>query len=90
PLPQIPLPPLPPPPSSLHLPPPIATSLPLPLSPLPSLQTSLFILPPVYRMEDIPEAELPLEVIERIMGLSALCVTQIGSQRNKGPGRVTS
>ncbi|GJV51633.1 putative reverse transcriptase domain-containing protein [Tanacetum coccineum] len=56
PLPQIPSPPLPPPPSSLHLPLPIPTSLPLPSSPLPVL---LFIPPLVDRREDIPEAELP-------------------------------
>ncbi|GJU28476.1 hypothetical protein Tco_1167097 [Tanacetum coccineum] len=59
PLPQIPSPPLPPPPSSLHLPPPVPTSLPLPLSPLPPLPALLFIPPPVDRREDIPEAELP-------------------------------
>ncbi|GJR13806.1 hypothetical protein Tco_0796458 [Tanacetum coccineum] len=59
PLSQIPLPPLPPPPSSLHLPPPVPTSLPLPSSPLPPLPVSLFIPPPVDRREDIPEAELP-------------------------------
>ncbi|GKC23446.1 hypothetical protein Tco_1025596 [Tanacetum coccineum] len=58
PLPQIPSPPLPPPPSSLHLPPPVPTSLPLSLSPLPPLPASLFI-PPVERREDTPEAELP-------------------------------
>ncbi|GJU78788.1 putative ribonuclease H-like domain-containing protein [Tanacetum coccineum] len=58
PLPQIPSPPLPPPPSSLHLPPPVPTSLPLPLSPLPPLPALLFI-PPVDRMEDTSEAELP-------------------------------
>ncbi|GJZ09062.1 hypothetical protein Tco_0543345 [Tanacetum coccineum] len=58
PLTQIPSPPLPPPPSSLHLPPPVPTSLPLPLSPLPPLLASLFI-PPVDRREDTPEAELP-------------------------------
>ncbi|GKE16953.1 hypothetical protein Tco_1424530 [Tanacetum coccineum] len=57
-LPRIPSPPLPPPPSSLHLPPPVPTSLPLSLSPLPPLPTSLFI-PPVDRREDTPEAELP-------------------------------
>ncbi|GKA47527.1 hypothetical protein Tco_0740410, partial [Tanacetum coccineum] len=56
PLPQIPSPSLPPPPSSLHLPPLILTSLPLLSSPLP---VSLFIPPPVDRREDIPEAELP-------------------------------
>ncbi|GKE63539.1 hypothetical protein Tco_1513906, partial [Tanacetum coccineum] len=43
--------PLPPPPSSLHLPPQVPTSLPLPSSPLPPL--------PVDHREDIPEAELP-------------------------------
>ncbi|GJV22212.1 hypothetical protein Tco_1371232 [Tanacetum coccineum] len=59
PLPQIPSPPLPPPPSSLHLPPHVPTSLPLPSSPLPPLPASLFIPPPVDRREDIPEAELP-------------------------------
>ncbi|GKF37322.1 hypothetical protein Tco_0114080, partial [Tanacetum coccineum] len=50
--------PLPPPPSSLHLPPPVPTSLPLPLSPLPLLPASLSIPPPVDHKEDIPEAEL--------------------------------
>ncbi|GKA45150.1 hypothetical protein Tco_0737946 [Tanacetum coccineum] len=59
PLPHIPLPPLPPPPSSLHLPPPVPTSLPLPSSPLPPLLVSLFIPPPVDCREDIPKAELP-------------------------------
>ncbi|GKC30098.1 hypothetical protein Tco_1037392 [Tanacetum coccineum] len=59
PLPQSPLPPLPPPPSSLHLPPPVPTSLPLPSSPLPPLPALLFIPLPVDRREDIPEAELP-------------------------------
>ncbi|GKD28602.1 hypothetical protein Tco_1239380, partial [Tanacetum coccineum] len=44
--------PLPPPPSSLHLAPPVLTS------PLPPLLKSLFI-PPVDHMEDIPKAELP-------------------------------
>ncbi|GKG11534.1 hypothetical protein Tco_0342934, partial [Tanacetum coccineum] len=55
---SIPSPPLPPPPSSLHLPPPVPTSLPLPLSPLPPLPASLFI-PPVDCREDTFEAELP-------------------------------
>ncbi|GJS80881.1 hypothetical protein Tco_0747422 [Tanacetum coccineum] len=59
PLPQIPSPPLPPPPSSLHLPPLVPTSLPLPSSPLPPLPASLSIPPPVDRREDTPEAELP-------------------------------
>ncbi|GKD36557.1 hypothetical protein Tco_1252066 [Tanacetum coccineum] len=59
PLPQIPSPPLPPPPSSLHLPPHVPTSLPLPSSPLPLLPALLFTPPPVDCREDIPEAELP-------------------------------
>ncbi|GKE29502.1 hypothetical protein Tco_1444886 [Tanacetum coccineum] len=59
PLPHIPSPPVPPPPSSLHLPPPVPTSLPLSLSPLPPLPTLLFIPPPVDHREDTPEAELP-------------------------------
>ncbi|GKF47204.1 hypothetical protein Tco_0137006, partial [Tanacetum coccineum] len=52
-----PSPPLPPPPSSLHLPPNVPTSLPLPSSPLLPLPASLFIPPPVDPREDIPEAE---------------------------------
>ncbi|GJX59281.1 hypothetical protein Tco_0290671 [Tanacetum coccineum] len=59
PLPQIPSPPLPHLPSSLHLPPPVLTSLPLPSSPLPPLPASLSIPPPVDRRENTPEAELP-------------------------------
>ncbi|GJU44194.1 putative reverse transcriptase domain-containing protein [Tanacetum coccineum] len=59
PLPHIPSPLLPPPSSSLHLPPPVPTSLPLPSSPLTPLPALLFIPPPVDRREDIPEAELP-------------------------------
>ncbi|GJZ70094.1 hypothetical protein Tco_0633644, partial [Tanacetum coccineum] len=59
PLPQIPSPPLPPPPSSLHLPSLVPTSLPLPSSPLPLLPALLFIPSPVNRKEEIPEAELP-------------------------------
>ncbi|GKB33570.1 hypothetical protein Tco_0872971 [Tanacetum coccineum] len=58
-LPHIPSPPLPPLPSSLYLPPPVPTSLPLPSSLLLPLPASLFIPPPVDRREDIPEAELP-------------------------------
>ncbi|GJV00499.1 putative reverse transcriptase domain-containing protein, partial [Tanacetum coccineum] len=54
-----PSPPLPPPPSSLHLPPHVPTSLPLPSSPLPPLPVSLFIPPPVDRKEDTPKTELP-------------------------------
>ncbi|GJX88770.1 reverse transcriptase domain-containing protein [Tanacetum coccineum] len=48
-----PSPPLPPPPSSLHLPPPVPTS------PLPPLPASLSIPPLVDHREDIPKAELP-------------------------------
>ncbi|GJW42496.1 putative reverse transcriptase domain-containing protein [Tanacetum coccineum] len=51
-------PPLPPPPS-LHLPPPVPTSLLLPSSPLPPLPALLFIPPPIDRKEDVPETELP-------------------------------
>ncbi|GJR05936.1 retrovirus-related pol polyprotein from transposon TNT 1-94 [Tanacetum coccineum] len=54
-----PSPPLPPLSSSLYLPPPVPTSLPLPSPPLPLLPASLFIPPPVNRREDIPEAKLP-------------------------------
>ncbi|GJW33190.1 hypothetical protein Tco_0053222 [Tanacetum coccineum] len=54
-----PSPPLPPPPSSLHLPPHVPMSLPLPSSPLLQLPASLFIPPLVDRREDTPEAELP-------------------------------
>ncbi|GJX30222.1 hypothetical protein Tco_0238301 [Tanacetum coccineum] len=59
PLPQIPSPPLPPPLSSLHLPPPIPTSLPLPSSPLPPLPASLFIPPLVDRGESSTAAPRP-------------------------------
>ncbi|GJX49884.1 hypothetical protein Tco_0276729, partial [Tanacetum coccineum] len=59
PLPQIPSPPLLPPPSSLHLPPHVPTSLPLPSSPLPPLPALLFIPPPGDHKEDIPKADLP-------------------------------
>ncbi|GJY49812.1 reverse transcriptase domain-containing protein, partial [Tanacetum coccineum] len=55
---EIPSPPLPPLPSSIHLPPPVPTSLPLPSSPLPPLPASLSVPPPVDRREDTPEAEL--------------------------------
>ncbi|GKE84504.1 hypothetical protein Tco_1558246 [Tanacetum coccineum] len=54
-----PSPPLLPLPSSLYLPPPIPTSLPLPSLPLPPLSALLLIPPPVDRREDIPEAKLP-------------------------------
>nr|GEZ63995.1 hypothetical protein [Tanacetum cinerariifolium] len=52
--------PLPPLPSSLYLPPPVPTSLPLPSPPLPPLPSSLFIPLPVDRKEDIPEVEYHL------------------------------
>ncbi|GJW46123.1 hypothetical protein Tco_0077769, partial [Tanacetum coccineum] len=64
-----PSPPLPPPPSSLHLPPHVPTSLPLPSSLLPA---SLFIPPSVDRREDTPEAELPPHKI--------LCLTTLTSR----------
>ncbi|GKA40113.1 hypothetical protein Tco_0732706, partial [Tanacetum coccineum] len=57
-----PSPPLPPPPSSLHVPPYVPTSLPLPSSPLPPippLPASLFIPLLVDCREDTPEAKLP-------------------------------
>ncbi|GKF16168.1 hypothetical protein Tco_0061086, partial [Tanacetum coccineum] len=76
PLSQIPSPPLPPPLSSLHLPRPVPTSLPLPSSPLPPLPSSLFIPPPVNRREDIPEAELPPR--------KRLCLTALTSRYEVG------
>ncbi|GKF51278.1 hypothetical protein Tco_0147745, partial [Tanacetum coccineum] len=54
-----PSPPLPPPPSFLHLPPHVPTSLPLPSSPLPPLPALLFIPSLVDHREDILEAKLP-------------------------------
>ncbi|GJS32066.1 hypothetical protein Tco_0530448 [Tanacetum coccineum] len=75
-LPQIPSPPLPPPLSSLQLPPPIPTSLPLPSSPLPPLPASLFIPPLVDRREDTPEAELP--------PCKRLCLTALTSRYEVG------
>ncbi|GKC45648.1 putative reverse transcriptase domain-containing protein [Tanacetum coccineum] len=71
-----PSPPLPPPPSSLHLPPHVPTSLPLPSSPLPPLPASLFIPPPVDRREDTPEAELP--------PCKRLCLTALTSRYEVG------
>ncbi|GJW33086.1 hypothetical protein Tco_0053118, partial [Tanacetum coccineum] len=71
-----PSPPLPPPPSSLHLPPHVPTSLPLPSSPLPPLPASLFIPPPVDRREDTPEAELPPR--------KRLCLTALTSRYEVG------
>ncbi|GJU48891.1 retrotransposon protein, putative, ty1-copia subclass [Tanacetum coccineum] len=71
-----PSPPLPPPPSSLHLPPHVPTSLPLPSSPLPPLPASLFIPPSVDRREDTPEAELPPR--------KRLCLTALTSRYEVG------
>ncbi|GJX46829.1 reverse transcriptase domain-containing protein [Tanacetum coccineum] len=71
-----PSPPLPPPPSSLHLPPHVPTSLPLPSSPLPLLPALLFIPPPVDRREDILEAELPPH--------KRLCLTALTSRYEVG------
>ncbi|GKE20219.1 hypothetical protein Tco_1431731, partial [Tanacetum coccineum] len=71
-----PSPPLLPPPSSLHLPPHVLTSLPLPSSLLPPLPASLFIPPPVYRREDTPEAELPPR--------KRLCLTALTSRYGVG------
>ncbi|GKD06698.1 hypothetical protein Tco_1181672, partial [Tanacetum coccineum] len=71
-----PSPPLPPLPSSLHLPPPVPTSLPLPSSPLPPLPVSLFIPPPVDHREDILEAELPPR--------KRLCLTALTSMYEVG------
>ncbi|GKD97926.1 hypothetical protein Tco_1381823, partial [Tanacetum coccineum] len=82
-LPQILSPPLPPPPSSIHLSPPVPTSLSLPSSTLPPLPASLFIPPPVDRREDIPEAELPPH--------KRLCLTaptsryEVGESSNAAP-----
>ncbi|GKD53236.1 hypothetical protein Tco_1286623, partial [Tanacetum coccineum] len=73
PLPQIPSPLIPPPPSSLHLPLPVPTSL--PLSPLPPLLTLLFI-PPVDHREDTFKAELPPR--------KRLCLTALTSRYKVG------
>ncbi|GJX18146.1 putative reverse transcriptase domain-containing protein [Tanacetum coccineum] len=77
-----PSPPLPPPPSSLHLPPHVPTSLPLPSSPLPPLPASLFIPPPVDYREDIPEAELPPH--------NRLCLTSLTSRYEVGESSTAS
>ncbi|GKB91550.1 hypothetical protein Tco_0963822 [Tanacetum coccineum] len=71
-----PSPPLPPPPSSLHLPPHVPTSLPLPSSPLPPLPASLFIPPLVDFREDTPEAELAPR--------KRLCLTALTSRYEVG------
>ncbi|GKC25141.1 hypothetical protein Tco_1027291, partial [Tanacetum coccineum] len=79
----IPLPPLPPPPSSLHLPPPVPTSLPLPSSPLPPLPVSLFIPPLIDRREDIPEAELPPH--KRLCPTAPTSRYKVGESSNASP-----
>ncbi|GJR54519.1 hypothetical protein Tco_1405040 [Tanacetum coccineum] len=82
-LPQIPLPPLPPTPSSLHLPPPVPTSLPLSLSPLPPLPASLFIPPLVDHREDIPKAELPPH--KRLCPTAPTSRYEVGESSNAAP-----
>ncbi|GKE31449.1 hypothetical protein Tco_1450771 [Tanacetum coccineum] len=80
--PLYPSPPLLPPPSSLHLPPHVPTSLPLPSSPLQTLPTSLFIPPPVHHKEDIPEAELPPR--------KSLCLTTLTSRYKVGESSIVA
>ncbi|GJV74418.1 hypothetical protein Tco_1506002 [Tanacetum coccineum] len=75
-------PPLPPLPSSLYLPPPVPTSLPLPSPPLPPLLASLFIPPPVNRREDILEAEL--------LPYKRLCLTALTSRYKVGESSITA
>ncbi|GKE23800.1 hypothetical protein Tco_1435312, partial [Tanacetum coccineum] len=82
-LPHIPSPPLPPPPSSLHLPPPVPTSLPLPSSPLPPLPASLFIPPPVDRREDISKAKLPPR--KRLCPTAPTSRYEVGESSNAAP-----
>ncbi|GJW00201.1 hypothetical protein Tco_1555452 [Tanacetum coccineum] len=82
PLPQILSLPLPLPPSLLHLPPQVPTSLPLPSSPLPPLPASLFLPPPVDRSEDTPEAELPPR--------KRLCLTALTSRYEVGESSTTA
>ncbi|GKD36453.1 hypothetical protein Tco_1251962 [Tanacetum coccineum] len=84
-LPHIPLPPLPPPPSSLHLPPPVPTSLPLPLSPLAPLPASLFI-PPVDHRDDTSEAELPPHKRLCLTALTSSVDTEVRRQRAEEVG----
>ncbi|GKD84616.1 hypothetical protein Tco_1355770 [Tanacetum coccineum] len=62
--------------SSLYLPPPVPTSLPLPSPPLPSLPASLFIPSPFYHREDIPKAKLP--------PCKRLCLTALTSRFEVG------
>nr|GEW10319.1 putative reverse transcriptase domain-containing protein [Tanacetum cinerariifolium] len=75
---RIPSPLLPPLPSSLHLPSPVPTSLPLLLSPLPPLPASLSIPSPVDHREDTFEAELPPP--------KRLCLTTLTSRYEVGEG----
>ncbi|GKB68861.1 hypothetical protein Tco_0930273 [Tanacetum coccineum] len=78
---EIPSPPLPPPPSSLHLPPHVPTSLPLPLSLLPPISALLFI-PPVNHREDTSEAKLPPR--------KRLCLTALTSRYEVGESSTAS
>ncbi|GJU28479.1 putative reverse transcriptase domain-containing protein [Tanacetum coccineum] len=80
---SIPSPPLPPPPSSLHLPPPVPTSLPLPSSPLPPLPASLSIPPPVDRREDTPETKLPPR--KRLCLTTPTSRNKVGKSLNAAP-----
>ncbi|GKE53037.1 hypothetical protein Tco_1488193 [Tanacetum coccineum] len=82
PLPQIPSPPLPLTPSSLHLPPQVPTSLPLPSLPMPPLPPSLFIPPLVDHRKDTPEAELPSR--------KRLCLTALTSRYEVGESSTTA
>ncbi|GKC38555.1 hypothetical protein Tco_1050939 [Tanacetum coccineum] len=83
PLPQILSQPLPPPPSSLHLPPHVPTSLPLPSSPLPSPPASLSMPPPVDRREDTPKAELPSR--ERLCLTTPTSKNEVGESSTSAP-----
>ncbi|GJV81167.1 putative reverse transcriptase domain-containing protein [Tanacetum coccineum] len=75
--------PLPPPPSSLHVPPHVPTSLPLPSSPLPPLPASLFIPPLVDRKEDTPEAKLPPRKRLCLTALTSRC--EVGESLTAAP-----
>ncbi|GJS01897.1 hypothetical protein Tco_0318405 [Tanacetum coccineum] len=77
-----PSPPLPPLPSSLYLPPPIPTSLPLTSPPLTPLPTSLSIPPLVDHREDIPKVELPPR--------KRLCLTALTSRYEVGESLTTT
>ncbi|GJZ08648.1 hypothetical protein Tco_0542931, partial [Tanacetum coccineum] len=80
---SIPSPPLPPPPLSLHLPPPVPTSLPLPSCPLPPLPASLSVPPPVDRREDTPEAELPPR--KRLCRTTPISRNEVGESSTAAP-----